>query len=549
MQVIEEIDDPRYQKWILPKLVSARNDAAAGSRAQLHIRVALIKLGAASDEDVAAVVEHMSEVYRDASRDQRDRDWATTILADYAADDPKTLANLLLDADESQFGVLFDKLERHKDATIPIFNKMVDRTPPADYEAKDRLAKQQANAAIALLRWDQGDAAWQMLPHTRDPSSRSYLIHRMGPMGVDVHEILGRLENESDVSAQRALILSLGEFPDDALSQDERQRWIATLLKWYREENDRGLHAAAEWLLRRWKQDAQIAKVVAEFAGGTQDDRVAKRQWYVNSQGQTMIVLSPAAPFLYGSPPGLEMGKWEAQVVREIRRVFAIGSKEVTVAQYLVFDPDHEEDYYKEYAAENSCPINAVTWFEAASYCNWLSLKEGLSEEELCFIIHEAERVELPNDYLQRRGYRLPTEAEFEYACRAGGHTVRYYGDSVDLLPRYEWYNGSHYEGEFPVSMAVGLLKPNDFGMFDMLGNVAEWCQERPEPNHPNKLLGKPLDVEDPGLVEHGNERAVRIGKFSDVPRYLRCAHRTTDYPARGFHNVGFRVVQTLKSQ
>ena len=80
-------------------------------------------------------------------------------------------------------------------------------------------------------------------------------------------------------------------------------------------------------------------------------------------------------------------------------------------------------------------------------------------------------------DFLDRSGYRLPTEAEWEYACRSGAVTSRYYGGSVELLGQYAWYNQNSKDRAWP----CGLVKPNDLGLFDMLGNVYEWCQEQYE--------------------------------------------------------------------
>ena len=81
----------------------------------------------------------------------------------------------------------------------------------------------------------------------------------------------------------------------------------------------------------------------------------------------------------------------------------------------------------------------------------------------------------IPADVLKRTGYRLPTEAEWEYACRAGTVTSRYYGVSVELLGKYAWYQANSQDHAWP----GGSLLPNDLGLFDMLGNVFEWVQDR----------------------------------------------------------------------
>ena len=116
-------------------------------------------------------------------------------------------------------------------------------------------------------------------------------------------------------------------------------------------------------------------------------------------------------------------------------------------------------------------------WYTAAHYCNWLSEQEGLPKDQWCYLPNEAgayaEGMSIPADVLERTGYRLPTEAEWEYACRAGAVTSRYYGHSIDLLDAYAWYQANSKEHAW----TCGSLLPNDLGLFDMLGNVYEWCQ------------------------------------------------------------------------
>ena len=112
------------------------------------------------------------------------------------------------------------------------------------------------------------------------------------------------------------------------------------------------------------------------------------------------------------------------------------------------------------------------------NYCNWLSEQEGLPKDQWCYLPNEAgayaEGMTIPADVLERTGYRLPTEAEWEYACRSGTVTSRYYGQSIELLDTYAWYQANSKEHAW----SCGSLLPNDLGLFDMLGNEYEWVQD-----------------------------------------------------------------------
>src|SRR5262249_23284302 len=130
--------------------------------------------------------------------------------------------------------------------------------------------------------------------------------------------------------------------------------------------------------------------------------------------------------------------------------------------------------YTKRYSPEPGGPIISVTWYEAAAYCNWLSEKEGIPKEQWCYPEPVEEGMKPFAGHLSRTGYRLPTEAEWEYACRAGTLTSRHYGEGQELLGRYAWFLGNSRDRAWP----VGQKRPNDLGLFDMHGNVWAWCQE-----------------------------------------------------------------------
>jgi formylglycine-generating enzyme required for sulfatase activity len=176
-------------------------------------------------------------------------------------------------------------------------------------------------------------------------------------------------------------------------------------------------------------------------------------------------------------PPDSETGhSGGANQKAKIDWNYAIGSKEVTVAQYLKFRGRKED--FKLLGPTTDRPILHISWYDAAAYCNWLSEREGLPKEQWCYLPNEkgqyADGMRLAPDILKRKGYRLPTKAEWEYACRAGTRTSWCCGRTRDLLLHYAWVSNNSLSLTHP----VGQLKPNAFGLFDMHGNASEWCQD-----------------------------------------------------------------------
>ena len=157
-------------------------------------------LSARQAKAAGAVVRASFEI---ASRREAERSLATNILADYAADQPQVLADLLMDADEKQFAVIYPKFKDRGEQGLPVLTGEIDKKLPPDLPSSDdkreKLAKRQANAAVALLRMNQPEKVWPLLKHSPDPRVRSYLIHRLGPLGADARAIVKRLDEEPDI--------------------------------------------------------------------------------------------------------------------------------------------------------------------------------------------------------------------------------------------------------------------------------------------------------------------------------------------------------------
>jgi eukaryotic-like serine/threonine-protein kinase len=433
----------------------------------------------------------LASFIEDDRRSGAQRNTIANVYGTYAADVPDAYARLEKQLDEKS-------------------------DPDATVDAKIALAKRQASIGVTLLVMGRGEKVWPLFEHRPDPTLRSYLIDRVGPDGVDAKVLISRLDEEKEVSARRGIILSLGEYGLDRLGQYQRQNLLPRLLELYRDDPDPGIHGAAEWLLRHWQAADQLQEIDKELAQMASPAPGAKRHWYINRQGQTMMVVLNAGEFWMGTGEGGDRNR------QQIGRSFAIASKEVTVEQFLNFRKGHV--YSKQFSPSTDCPVNYVSWYDAAAYCNWLSEQEGIPKEQWCYVPNEAGQFEAgmkkAASYLQRTGYRVPTEAEWEYACRAGAETGYSFGEAGELLGKYAWHLGNSLDRSQP----VGRLRPNDLGLFDMHGNAGEWTHE----------------------VYRDESRVLRGGSFLIQASFVRSGIRNFTAPALRSTSVGFRPVRTL---
>ncbi|MFN3193177.1 MAG: protein kinase domain-containing protein [Aureliella sp.] len=308
--------------------------------------------------------------------------------------------------------------------------------------------------------------------------------------------------------------------------------------------------------------DAQQENSRRPYDAELDDLLLAKRDWYWTHNRHRMIRLS-ADSFRMGSNSGyVHESEFTQQIrnsqhERKIERVYALSSHEVSIGQFqqLMRENEVSPDTMNKLAGSNTAnpnwPISMLNWFECVQYCNWLSASEGIPEDQWCYVPHEVDGyaigMTVKPKFWELTGYRLPTQAEWEYACRAGTSSRRYYGYSDDLLNKYAWYlfsDASAAGQPLPKPRPVGSLKPNDWGFFDMQGNAMEWCFDLHD-DYPYDQASSKDHPAGTGVVDNA-DRELRGSAYYDLPQYLRSAYRFFNQPS-GQLATGFRVCRTLR--
>jgi formylglycine-generating enzyme required for sulfatase activity len=463
------------------------------------------------------------------------RTLAASILADYAGDEPDLLARLLEQAAPVQFQTLFPAVAAQSERCVGLFRNVL-AAPPESLEGDLRLRTRcRANAAVACLLLGRPEAVFTCLGQNDDTDVRTALIDLL-PSLIDFERLWSLRQEPANDRARQAVLLTADAYrAAGKLSAADQGRLEAQLNAVFVQDDSAGVHSAAEWLLRRMGRTKRIEMLQDQLAGQQ------RAGWRVTSTGHTVALIRGPVEFQIGSPPDEpRRDGGEDRRPRCIPYTYEIGTHEVTVGQFLKFFPDHR--YAADVAPTPDCPVNYVTWYDVAKYCRRLSEAEGIPEAEMVFPPVEEIRPDrdlvLPRDWRRRSGYRWPTEAEWEFACRAGTRTIRFTGSLDDALPQYGWWASNSNERCWP----VGSLRPNPFGLFDVLGNVGEWCFDQ------NLPYGEtpPEDDEASRTIRAGSRRIYRGGNYQAMSKGLRAAKRDSAAAALGFSYNGFRIARTV---
>jgi serine/threonine protein kinase/formylglycine-generating enzyme required for sulfatase activity len=526
-------DDPA---WVASDFAFLAGEIlAAGRDDQRDVRDYLRPLG-------GRLLAPLEAAFHDDKARTSSRLAAADALADLASDDPPRLARLASEAGAEQYAPLRIALTGLEDATPAreVLHGYLHEAPAPQLGELERIrvGRRRAGAAVTLMHLGEFTAAAEVLRVRDDPEAATQFIHGLRDRAIPARDILDCLSDGKDTDVLYGLLLALGEFRVDELPPSALAGLRARLIDWHGSDPRSIIHGASGWLLRTWGfgRDADRAdlKPLPYDPSGT-------REWFVERIGDeffTFVVFRPGQ-FIAGSPAGEPFRRPNEVLHRvQLTRPFAMCDRELTASQYgrflrasgLQVDTD-------EPSAGPTYPASGVTWPEAILFCHWLTIASGQPASACSYgdLAPPTQAVDAllkhVDFYPERFGYRLPTEAEWEYACRAGTATAYGFGNDRAMLPFY----GRHLQdGAIP----GGQLRPNRRGLFDMHGNVWEWCYDWFDKH--------PADAVDPVGPAKGHNRALRGGGWDRGAWHCRSAYRHSPTPDYRGSYMGFRVARTL---
>jgi len=280
---------------------------------------------------------------------------------------------------------------------------------------------------------------------------------------------------------------------------------------------------------------------------GAPTRQIPPQEQTVTSSGQRLIYIEPS-PFTMGAPrrePGRRANERERNIIME--QPFLIGEKPVSNQDYRKFDSSHDSGSFRGNSLNgDQQPVVNIGWNQAAAYVNWLSGQDGLEP----FYIKQGDLYVAASP--PTGGYRLPTEAEWAYTARQlDTQSPLRYPWNGDFPPRTVAANFadesartilprvlSGYNDSFPVTSPVGYFPPNHRGLYDMGGNVSEWCHD-----YYSAYTGRLVDSRDPLGPPEGAHKVIRGSSWKDASiTEMRLSYRAYHREAR--NNVGFRIAR-----
>ncbi|MCA9074110.1 MAG: SUMF1/EgtB/PvdO family nonheme iron enzyme [Planctomycetaceae bacterium] len=404
----------------------------------------------------------------------------------------------------------------------PSLRALDDRFMLCDKNSDHQAASRLASLALGLGDCQYVDALVEM---RRDMAKRTVFVHTFQTWHGRLSAVSSVIADSDNEDRQGSLLLGVGSISRERVAPDVVAALHRTAREMYANAQSSWARACADWFLRKWGLNDQSIR--------SETIPNESRNWYANSLGMTLVEI----------PRGnvaRQLGKSaesSADDITEIKmaRPFYISDREVSVEQFMAFlnersnsNTDVEWSHLDpKISPTPKHPVQGVNVFDAVRFCNWLSMREGLARS---YKIEKDGIVFRPH----ANGYRLPTEQEWEYACRATTITDFSSGNDEHLLAQYANFGTGS-------SMPCGSLMPNPWGLFDMHGNIWEWCWGRFE--DPDWLgSSESMRVPDDWVV------AFRGGGWSHSAATTASSARFFGNPMFRPNGNGFRVARNKTS-
>ncbi len=461
----------------------------------------------------------VSRAYLNTGNNSLQREAAARVVAKTGAKDQ--FLEFILHASHEQHFILSNSLAAQQDSLMPAVKDWLDKSLQGE-ALDEKSQRQQLNALMTIMRWNIFDPIVErVLSVQPDPTLRTHMLLETFQYAIPLDDLMRALRRFKDPVARQAIILAMEPYNGSVSAEERLKPVIQELLQRYRSAANNSERSAAFWTLQRWKvplKDEPLEESVREIP-----KKDSERNWWISPLGHTMVVLKQD---VYKNGP---------QAVNENRsasekpigvRYFAISTVEITRSQILQYDSGME--FIGNSSDDTVWPANRVWLGLAMEYCRWLSQKEN--NQQVFYPVGRpltSDDSILDDRTVDKPGYRLPTEAEWEIACEAGAITPWCHGRDVLASDHFGWSASNSLGSLHPVRETM----PNMFGIWDMHGNVSEWC-------HPSPFA----TASDP---KASTAYAHRGGNYTSTPNKM--TSRSTYYVgSKAYSFNGFRIATTI---
>jgi formylglycine-generating enzyme required for sulfatase activity len=459
--------------------------------------------------------------------------------------------------------------------------------------------QRRANAAVTMLKLGEKEKVLPVFDWTDDPEAMTQFIFRCNPRGIHIDTLLDLLDittqsvsKGSDAAASAttssaslasasgldyararyALLLAIGEYAPTEIPGARREVLVKQLADWYANDPSSGVHGASGWLLRYLGE-----KEIAERVDQTLVPYSPDREWFTwpitvrptprpkSKEDQTVpgeppeplapetfyytFIVYPSGTYTISSVKD-QLSPFELNEFRQdvtLTRPFALLDREIMFAEWIAFNPRYE-NFMKVMKLAPTDAGHGSHWYDSVAYCRWLWTEYKMPESDQCYPdpktmnedLYPGDPVEtsFPKNWpldLSKRGFRLPTESEWEVVARSGSRTAYGFGSDVALLDRFGWFLENSGKKQHP-----GREKrPSVRGLFDLHGNVLEWTHDW------NGDFGESTQT-DPTGAKTGLNRVNRGGSWDFDAATCRSANRDSGAPSMRSYYNGVRLALSI---